>query len=80
MYYYKYIIFDLNEREMNKTRFSSIFPIRLVLWSTIFFSTEGLVYYIRWFIPFLKNHTANVVPLGRMPLLWFLVQSEVPSC
>jgi hypothetical protein len=59
---------------MNKKQFSSISPVRLVLWAAIFFSAEALVYYIRWFIPFLRGKTANVVPLGNIPLLWFIIK------
>lgn len=59
---------------MSKTQISSLIPIKVVLWGAIFFSAEALVYYVRWLIPFLNNKTANVVPLGKMPLLWFIVQ------
>jgi hypothetical protein len=59
---------------MNKKQSSSISPIKLVLWAAIFFSAEALVYYIRWFIPFLSNKTVNVVPSGNMPILWFIIK------
>jgi hypothetical protein len=59
---------------MSKTQFSSLIPVKVILWGTIFFSAEGLLYSVRWFIPFLKNNTSYIVPLGKMPLLWFLVQ------
>ena len=58
---------------MNK-KFSSISLVRLVLWAAIFFSGEALVYYVRWFIPYLSNKTANVVPLENMPILWFMIK------
>jgi hypothetical protein len=61
-------------KPMSKTQISSLIPVKVILWGTIFFSAEGLVYNVRWFIPFLNNHTTNVVPIGKMPLLWFLVQ------
>lgn len=59
---------------MSKKQISSLTFIKIVLWGAIFFSAEALVYYFRWFVPFLKNETTNVVPFGKMPLLWFVVQ------
>jgi hypothetical protein len=59
---------------MNKRQIFSFSLIKVALWAAIFFSTEALVYYIRWFIPFLSIQVANVVPPGKMPLLWFITQ------
>lgn len=67
-------------QQMRKWQFSSPGLIKMALWGAIFFSSEALVYYIRWFIPFLSNKTVNVavpircVPSGKMPLLWFVTQ------
>jgi hypothetical protein len=59
---------------MSKKQIPSLIPVKVILWGTIFFSAEGLLYSVRWFIPFLKGNTSNVVPLGKIPLLWFLAQ------
>lgn len=59
---------------MNKTQTSNLILIKVVLWGAIFFSAQALVYHIRWFIPFLKDKIAYVVPDGKMPFLWFVVQ------
>jgi len=59
---------------MSKRQISFISLIKMALWAAIFFSTEALVYYIRWFVPFLNRQVANVVPPGKVPLLWFTTQ------
>lgn len=44
---------------MSKKQISTLIPVKLALWGAIFFSTEALVYYLRWFVPFLSNQAAN---------------------
>ena len=56
---------------MTKTRTSSLL-IGLVVCGTILFSAEALVYYIRWFIPFLTSQHSYIVPPDKMPLIWFI--------
>jgi hypothetical protein len=48
--------------------------INLVLFGTLFFSAQALLYYVRWFIPFLSSGQSFIVPAGRMPLIWFIVK------
>jgi hypothetical protein len=59
---------------MSKTKTSNLILIKVVLWGAVFFSAQALVYHIRWFIPFLKDKITYVVPDGKMPFLWFVVQ------
>jgi hypothetical protein len=59
---------------MKKERFPSQGLIRLALWAAIFFSAEALIYYLRWFVPYLHHRTAGVVPPGNIPLLWFIIK------
>jgi hypothetical protein len=59
---------------MSKKQTSNLILIKIVLWGAIFFSAEALVYHIRWFIPFLSNKITYVVPDGKMPFIWFVVQ------
>lgn len=59
---------------MSKSIISSPHLSKIFLWGAICFSSLALVYHIRWFIPFLLNHTANVVPNDQMPFLWFVIQ------
>ncbi|MEC5143584.1 hypothetical protein [Chitinophaga sp. 212800010-3] len=55
---------------MNTTR-SSRLLIGLI-YGAIFFSTEALIYYIRWFIPFLSGQHSYIVPPEKMPFIWFV--------
>jgi len=59
---------------MSKSKILNLTLIKIVLWGAIYFSALALVYHIRWFIPFLLNNAANVVPSDQMPFLWFIVQ------
>ncbi len=59
---------------MSKIKSSNLILIKVVLWGVLFFSTEALVYYVRWFVPFLRDKMAYVVPVGKIPFLWFVVQ------
>ncbi|MVT41603.1 hypothetical protein GO495_13510 [Chitinophaga oryziterrae] len=59
---------------MRKVMFSKIFLIKIVLWATIFFSAQALIYHIRWFIPFLNHQTTPTLFADKMPMLWFIVQ------
>ena len=59
---------------MSKSKILNLTLIKIVLWGAIYLSALALVYYIRWFIPFLLNNAANVVPSDQMPFLWFIVQ------
>lgn len=71
------IIIVLHKRitqNMSKTEHSKTILIRVILWGTIYFSGLALIYYVRWFIPFLMNKTANVVPPDMIPVLWFIIQ------
>ena len=45
-----------------------------IVWVAIFLSATALIYHVRWFIPFLANKTAYVVPAGQEPFTWFLIQ------
>lgn len=56
---------------MIKTKSSGIL-INLVVYGIIFFSAEALIYYIRWFIPFLTSRHSYIVPPDKMPLIWFI--------
>ena len=56
------------------SKISNLILIKIVLWGAIYFSALALVYHVRWFIPFLLNNAANVVPSDQMPFLWFIVQ------
>jgi hypothetical protein len=58
---------------MGKAKYSTP-TINLVLWTTTFFSAEALVYYVRWFIPFLADRHSYLVPPDKVPFLWFLVK------
>jgi hypothetical protein len=59
---------------MGNLNFSKQILSKLILWGAICFSTIALMYNIRWFIPFLINNIAYVVPNGQSPLIWFIVQ------
>src|SRR5258708_20759299 len=59
---------------MTKSKSGNLVFINLFLWVTIFFSTQALVYYIRWFVPFLNGKATYVVPVDKMPFLWFVVK------
>lgn len=59
---------------MSKFRISNLTLIKIVLWGAIYFSALAFVYHVRWFIPFLLNNSANVVPSDQIPFLWFIVQ------
>ena len=59
---------------MSKSKILNLTLIKIVLWGAIYLSALALVYYIRWFIPFLLNNAANVVQSDQMPFLWFIVQ------
>ena len=48
--------------------------IQFILYIVMFFSGLALVYHIRWFVPFLMNQTAAVVPEHEVPFVWFVVQ------
>ena len=56
---------------MSKTKPSGVL-INLVLSAIIFFSAEALIYYIRWFIPFLITRHSYIAPPDKMPLMWFI--------
>jgi hypothetical protein len=59
---------------MANPNFSKPVFSKLILWGAICFSATALIYHIRWFIPFLVNNIAYVVPNGQAPLIWFIVQ------
>lgn len=59
---------------MSKSKITNLTLIKIVLWGAIYFSGLALVYHIRWFIPFLLNNAANIVPGDQMPFLWFIIQ------
>ncbi|MBK7288956.1 MAG: hypothetical protein KBF82_06595 [Chitinophagaceae bacterium] len=59
---------------MSKSKISKLTFIKTVLWGAIFLSVLALVYNVRWFIPFLSDKKAYVVPFGQTPLIWFIVQ------
>jgi hypothetical protein len=54
---------------MGNLNFSKQILSKLILWGAICFSTIALMYNIRWFIPFLINNIAYVVPNGQSPLI-----------
>ena len=55
---------------MNKPR--SVNLLIGLICGTILFSTEALIYYIRWFIPFLSSQHSYIVPPDKMPFIWFV--------
>lgn len=57
-----------NSKKLNQALIKSVLGIIL------FYSVLALVYHIRWFVPYLLNHTSDVVPAGQLPLLWFVLQ------
>ncbi len=59
---------------MRNIRISKMLGIQIVLWITIFFSGEALIYHVRWFVPFLTSQMSYIVPAGHTPLVWFMVQ------
>ena len=59
---------------MGNTNFSKFTFIKIIIWGAIFFSGLALIYHIRWFIPYLLNDVASVVPFGQTPFIWFIVQ------
>lgn len=59
---------------MDITKLSKLNLIKAVLWATIAFSFLGLIYHTRWFISFLINDSAYVVPTNQVPIIWFIIQ------
>ena len=59
---------------MNKFFYSKLNILKIVLWTTIFFSTLALIYHTRWFGAFLLDKTHYVVPYTQLPIMWFIVQ------
>lgn len=59
---------------MHKVTSPKLLLIKMVLWSTIFFSAQALIYHIRWFIPFLNHQTTPALFTDNIPVLWFIVQ------
>jgi hypothetical protein len=55
-----------------KTSDRGVFFIGLVAGLAMLLSFEALVYYIRWFIPFLLFHRVGNVPPDKIPMLWFI--------
>ena len=60
--------------QMNKLLLSKLNIIKIVLWTTIFFSTLALIYHTRWLGVFLVDKTHYVVPHSQSPFLWFIIQ------
>lgn len=42
--------------------------------ATVLLSLQAIIYYIRWFIPFLNNHHSYIIPPGKTGAVWFIVQ------
>ena len=59
---------------MGNRHFLKTIIIKSISWGVILFSATALIYHIRWFVPYLTNKIAYVVPNGQSPLIWFLVQ------
>ena len=56
-------------------KISRLTLIKVVLWLTVYFSGLALIYHTRWFIAFLLNNNIHfVVPVGEVPVVWFIIQ------
>jgi len=58
---------------MRKLIHSSLL-IGLIAVATVFLSLQAIVYYIRWFIPFLNSHHSYILPPGKTGAVWFLIK------
>lgn len=54
--------------------FSKPTLIQLVLWVTVIFSAQALIFHVRWFVPYLLHHKTKPLYGENIPGLWFLVQ------
>ena len=53
---------------------SGSFLIGLIAVATVLLSLQAIVYYIRWFIPFLTSHHSYILPPGKTGAVWFIVK------
>ena len=47
---------------------------RLLLYAIIVFSSQALIYHIRWFVPFLADGHSYLVPPGKTAIIWFVAK------
>jgi len=50
------------------------FVIGLIALATVLLSFQAIIYYIRWFVPFLTSHHSYIVPPGKTAAVWFIVK------
>lgn len=48
--------------------------IGLIAVATILLSLQAIIYYVRWFVPFLNSHHSYIVPPGKTAIIWFVIK------
>jgi hypothetical protein len=48
--------------------------IGIIATATVLLSLQAIVYYIRWFIPFLSSHHSYIAPPDKIATVWFIVK------
>jgi hypothetical protein len=59
---------------MNSTKVASLFLIKAIVLSVIFFSGLALLYHVRWFIPFLQHKSTVPYLHDQASVIWYVIQ------